>query len=181
MRVLAIDPGTAKSAWVIFNTVTWTIEKKDIEKNEVVLACLRWVPMFNCDVLAIEKIEAMGMAVGGEVFETVYWSGRFHQRWLGGRQHNEQHELSMDAILPQSPVVVRIPRREIKLHLCGSCRAKDPNVRQALMDKFGYERAVGTKTKPGPLYGIKSHLWSALAVAVTYVEQNCAKPIEPTA
>jgi hypothetical protein len=42
-------------------------------------------------------------------------------------------------------------------------RAKDPNVRQALLDKIG---PVGTKKNPGPLYGVSGHGWSALAVAV---------------
>jgi hypothetical protein len=58
-------------------------------------------------------------------------------------------------------------RRDVKLHLCGSARAKDPNIRQALLDRFG---PVGTKKAPGPLYGVKSHIWSALAVAVTASE-----------
>jgi len=56
-------------------------------------------------------------------------------------------------------------RRDVKMHLCGSARAKDANIRQALLDRLG---PVGTKKAPGPLYGVKSHIWAALAVAVTY-------------
>ena len=58
------------------------------------------------------------MAVGAEVFETVHWSGRF-----------------TEALWPTP--VVQLPRRAVKLHLCGSARAKDPNIRQALLDRFG--------------------------------------------
>jgi hypothetical protein len=47
-------------------------------------------------------------------------------------------------------------------------RAKDANIRQALIDKIGPQ---GTKAQPGPTYGIKSHSWAALAVAV-YAAQN---------
>jgi hypothetical protein len=36
-------------------------------------------------------------------------------------------------------------------------------VRQALIDRLGLQ---GTKKAPGPTYGIKSHEWAALAVAV---------------
>ena len=51
--------------------------------------------------------------------------------------------------------------------LCKNNRAKDKNIRQALIDRFGPGKAaIGTKKAPGPLYGLKSHLWSALAVAV---------------
>jgi len=46
-------------------------------------------------------------------------------------------------------------------------KAKDANIRQALIDKLG---PVGTKKSPGPLWGVKSHIWSALAVAVTALE-----------
>jgi len=58
-------------------------------------------------------------------------------------------------------------RKDVKMHLCQSMRAKDGNIRQALLDRFG---PVGTKKTPGPLFGVKSHVWAALAVAVTASE-----------
>ena len=30
----------------------------------------------------------------------------------------------------------------------------------------------GTKANPGKLYGVKSHIWSALALAVTYADKE---------
>jgi hypothetical protein len=59
--------------------------------------------------------------------------------------------------------VTRVFRKDVKLHLCNSPRAKDANVRQALLDRLGPQ---GTKKAPGPTYGVKSHEWAALAVAV---------------
>jgi hypothetical protein len=68
-----------------------------------------------------------------------------------------------------------LPRKDVKLHLCGSPRAKDANIRQALLDRYGgKEKAIGSKHQRGPLYGIRSHLWAALAVAVTYQETKRA-------
>jgi hypothetical protein len=65
--------------------------------------------------------------------------------------------------------VVLLPRRAVKLALCGDSRAKDANIRQALIDRFGgKDAAVGRKAAPGPLYGISRDVWSALAIAVTY-------------
>jgi hypothetical protein len=58
-------------------------------------------------------------------------------------------------------------RHQVKMHICGHPRAKDSNIRQALIDKLG---PVGTKAAPGPLYGVKSHAWAAVAVAVTVQE-----------
>lgn len=86
--------------------------------------------------------------VGKSVFDTVRWCGRFEQ-YLSTLGHTLEF----------------IPRQTIKAHVCNNTRAKDPDVRQALIDRFG---AVGKKSEPGPLYGISGHCWSALAVAVAY-------------
>ena len=150
--ILAIDPGTVQSAWIIFSG--GRAERFGIQANVELLADLRSETRWGrplADVAVIEKIESFGMTVGAEVFETVHWSGRF-----------------TEALWPTP--VVQLPRRAVKLHLCGSARAKDPNIRQALLDRFGGKAATGTKAHPGPLYGIQGDLWAALAVAVTYAE-----------
>jgi hypothetical protein len=90
------------------------------------------------------------MAVGAEVFDTVWWAGRFAEAC-------------------QRVPVVMLPRRAVKLALCADSRAKDANIRQALIDRFGgKDAAIGRKAAPGPLYGISRDMWSALAIAVTY-------------
>jgi len=68
----------------------------------------------------------------------------------------------------------RISRRAVKLHLCGSARAKDANIRQALIDRYGGSAAIGRKAAPGPLYGVSKDVWSALAIAVTYQQELAA-------
>lgn len=107
----------------------------------------------EADTLAIERVASYGMSVGREVFETCEWVGEFRCEW---RRRGKG-----EAIL--------IYRRDVKLHLCGTSKAKDANIRQALIDKFGPGKdvAVGRKPSPGPLYGVKSHAWAALGVAVT--------------
>jgi hypothetical protein len=140
--ILALDPGPKQTGLVVFDGSA--VLTADVLPNEAVLTLLQ-KPTQADRILAIEKIEAMGMAVGAETFETVHWSGRFYQAWLGAK-------------------VMRITRRQVKLYLCGNMRAKDPNIRQALIDLLG---APGTKKAPGPTYGVTSHAWSALAVAIT--------------
>ena len=52
---------------------------------------------------------------------------------------------------------------------CKRLHALSMNIRQALIDRFGgKEKAIGLKKTPGPLYGISSHAWAALALAITY-------------
>ena len=108
--------------------------------------------------LAIEMIASYGMAVGREVFETCVWIGRFKQAY------------------PDPDAVKLVYRKDVKLHLCGSARAKDANIRQALIDKLG---PVGTKKAPGPLYGVTSHAWAAVAVAVTASADGWPVPENP--
>jgi hypothetical protein len=148
--IIAIDPGPERSGVIVLGP-RGGVRALAIEPNETIATYLR-ERRFTAEAthLVIEKIAAMGMAVGAEVFETVYWSGIFAE---AGRY------LTVD----------RLPRSTIKVHLCGTVKAKDANIRQALIDRYGGDsHAIGRKAEPGPLYGIRTHLWPALAVAVTY-------------
>lgn len=154
-NVLAIDPGPQQSAWLFWDGQR--VIKAGLEANMVVLMLLNNperlpVPVPSTTHLVIESVESFGMAVGMEILETVFWTGRFVQAWGG--------------------TYTRLGRKEIKLHLCQSVRAKDANIRQALLDRFGGKGGVGTKKRPGPLHGIKTHLWAALAAAVTWTEKQ---------
>lgn len=148
--MIAIDPGPVESAWLRYRD--GRIHDMAIQPNHEVLSMLR--AHRNADdgePVVIEMVSSFGMAVGRDVFETVYYIGRFAEA---------------------ACTAERIERKAIKLHLCGNTRAKDANIRQALIDRFGgvggKQAAVGTKKAPGPLYGVRKHLWAALAVAVTY-------------
>lgn len=145
MAIIAIDPGCTESAWLMYGG--GTIGEFDKAANEDVRTLLQTSSPLNkaVDHLAIEMIASYGMPVGREVFETVLWIGRFIEAWGG----------------PYTLVY----RREVKMHLCNSARAKDGNIRQALIDKFG---PPGTKKTPGATYGISKDVWAALGVAVTF-------------
>jgi hypothetical protein len=47
-------------------------------------------------------------------------------------------------------------------------KAKDSNIRQSLIDRFG---VVGVKNNQGWFYGFKSDIWSAYAVGCTYLDR----------
>ena len=143
--MIAIDPGTNESGFVVMDKMD--IVEHGIMRNEDILDMLIH---FEDRILAIEMIASYGMAVGASTFETCVWIGRFTQQW-------------------QPRHVEFIYRKDAKMYLCGSMRAKDKNIRQAIMDKYGSERsiAIGTKKNQGPLYGISKHMWAALAVGLT--------------
>lgn len=149
-RILAIDPGNEDSAILtLLDGMPWDFCKS---KNDIILESLRsWCRLGkkSYDVLAIEMIASYGMPVGKEVFDTCVWIGRFIEAWGG----------------PYTLVY----RRDVKMYLCGNNTAKDGNIRQALIDRYGgQDAAIGKKKSPGPLYGISKDVWSALAVAVTW-------------
>lgn len=147
--ILAIDPGTSESGYVLFDGTR--VRESGVLKNDDMLVRVRQWPAPR---LAIEMIASYGMAVGREVFETCVWIGRFQQAW-------------------RDPTTVELVyRKDVKLHLCGTPKAKDANIRQAILDLFpgaggGKTPQIGTKAQPGPLYGVSTHAWPALGVAIT--------------
>jgi hypothetical protein len=156
MLILGIDPGPKHSGVVLFDADAFKVEKAYCEPNEDILCDLR---QWQGVTLAIETMAAMGMAVAQDTFTTQLWAGRF-----------------VEAVDCRGGSVRDLKRQDVKLHLCGLARAKDPNVRRAVMDKFeatggGEEPRKGTKSQPGPLYGVSGNdVWSALAIAVTAAE-----------
>ena len=153
MIILSIDPGNIESAYCF-------IEKDNLKpmqfaksKNESVLDVVLngWY-----DILVIERIEAFGMVVGKSVFETCEWVGRFTQA----------------AQVPGRPVGY-IYRKEERLHICRDSKAKDVNIRRALIDRFAkhdLKNGKGTKKNPDWFYGFKADCWSAYAVGLTFIE-----------
>lgn len=73
-------------------------------------------------------IASYGMAVGKEVFKTCVWIGRFKEIALSRLKETKY-----------------IYRKDEKINICHSMKAKDSNIRQALIDRFG---PVGTKRNP---------------------------------
>ena len=53
------------------------------------------------------------------------------------------------------------------MRVCGSARAKDANIRQAIIDRCGGPESI---KKGGPLYKVSGDVWSALAVALTWCD-----------
>jgi len=139
MRILAIDPGTTESGYCFFEN--GKILESGVAPNEDMITTIK---LRDYKLLAVEMIASYGMAVGQETFDTCVWIGRFVER------SKSPHKL--------------VFRKDVKIHLCGTMKAKDPNIRQAIIDKLG---APGTKKEPGGTYGVKSHAWSAVAVALT--------------
>lgn len=151
--ILAIDPGNIESGYVILND-DLSIRIKGKVKNEEILYIINTFGWLNQKDIAIEMIASYGMAVGQSVFETCVWIGRFIEK---ASQWNIEPKY--------------IYRKDEKMNLCNSMKAKDSNITQALIDRFAPNtpnKGKGTKSNPGWFHGFKKDIWSAYAVGVTY-------------
>lgn len=161
MKILAIDPGNTESGWCVVDSETCKPLDFGKTPNDDALRLLRRgdivLPEPPAQVV-IEMVASYGMAVGREVFETCVWIGRFQQHGLHG--------------VGSLPTLVY--RRDVKLHHCGQTKAKDSNIRQALVDRFAPgqpNHGKGTKTEPGWFYGFRADIWQAYALAVMAADQ----------
>ena len=182
MYIIGIDPGPEKSGIVAVELSDMQLgscydecPNRDIEHSLHGVAAAS-IARGHHPEMAIEMIANYGMPSGASIFETCIQIGRME------KSCSVHHE--------------RVFRKEVAVTMCGSVRAKGPNIRQAIIDMYGgKEEAIGgNKCKkckgkgrsgtgrptctqcngtgwlnpPGPLFCVKSHAWAALAVALTY-------------
>lgn len=150
--IFGIDPGPMESAYVMWDGGKITHCGK--VNNTELYSYVRSVCNINASAevrFAIEHMQCFGMAVGAEVFETAYFIGEL-RNMIECRGFNW----------------VKVLRSQVKMHHCNSMRAKDSNIRAALIDKYG---PPGTKKAPGVTYGLSGDMWSAFAIA-TYVAET---------
>ena len=167
--ILAIDPGPFQSAICWLGSAGEPLLALKIANDDAI----RQIGLYGWQNVVCERIRSYGMPAGAELFETCEWVGRFWQASItaGQRWH-------------------WLPRKQVVMALCGSAKAKDSNVRQALIDRYGgQEKAIGRKPKNkreevagichGPLHEYRDDMWAALAVACVWQDQWRAGLIEP--
>ena len=159
--ILAIDPGNVESAYCIIDKHDLKPLEKQKVKNEHLLNLIQNIDEKCLKNTCIEMIGhyGSGMPAGKSVFDTCLWIGRFSQVIL-----------DRTGTLPSY-----IMRSEEKMCLCGNTRAKDSNIRQALIDrfaKFDFKNGKGTKKNQDWFYGFSFDCWQAYAVGITYYEKQ---------
>ena len=154
MRLACVDPGSARSGFVLFDTEAEEVIRSGNPYNRELLIQLQAAEDF--DAVIFERFESFGpgSSFGESCIVTCFWTGCLSGAFDG----------------PQ----FFVKRSICKRHLCpNGRRIRDPEVRQACIDRWGGQaKAIGKKaTGYGPLHGVKtSHQWAALALAVYWVE-----------
>ena len=153
MIILAIDPGNIESGYCIIDNYK-PVQFGKVLNSEMRGIVIKFRREHKENPVVVEMIASYGMPVGKEVFETCVWIGRFTE--LAGE-------------------VTWMYRKDVKMNLCETTKAKDTNVHHALMDRFGVK---GTKKNPGFFFGFYKDVWAAFACAVTFLDMKERGEIE---
>jgi Holliday junction resolvasome RuvABC endonuclease subunit len=153
--LIGIDPGERASGIVVWQDgiiVEVDQARPNAELAESLAAMQRDYPAAE---VVIERPAPMGQPLSGNLVETTVWCGVFWAR-------------CNDAGLP----IHWLTRNQIKVAICGGCKGvKDAHVSTGVQERFGGRKAaLGSKSQPGPCYGVSGHAWQALAAVVAWLE-----------
>lgn len=158
MKVIAIDPGTTKSALCIMDGKTLKPIYTCIDENETLLDFIRnGIMCEEEDRGCVEMLQSYGNLIGKDVLITATWIGRFYE--------------TLKRKMFVAPAMIY--RMEEKMHICHNSRAGDAEIRRALIDRFcthDFRTGRGTKKAPDFFQGFKADIWAAYAVGLTYIE-----------
>ena len=160
MHILAIDPGPETCGVVVY----CTDERRVLvaEKAEPTESAVKRVSQMatqgSAQLVACERVQSYGIS-GSSLLLTAETYGRISERAaFGGIQF------------------AGLYRREVlrELDLLGARGNRDAAVRARMIEMHGgtQKAAVGRKAKPGPLYGVSSHAWQALGLAVAVASRE---------
>ena len=158
--ILGIDPGSSQSGYAIWHVPDQSLVTSGVADNQELM---QEVINRHSGPIVIELTPLYPMKTAGghayvpsQVGDTMFETGRFHE-----------YILQYTNVDP-----VYIKRSEVLKNLEANKRnrgTKDSQVIAMLTQRLG---SKGTKANPGPLFGIASHAWQALAVAITAIDQN---------
>jgi len=118
----------------------------------------------NTAYTVIEWLSSYGTIVGENTFRTALVAGQIKER---------SEAMGIAAYLIKRPEASHI--------LTGQRGAKDKHTKAAIREIYqdagmayggGADPTKGTKKYPGPLYGISSHAWDALAVIIAWMRKT---------
>ena len=159
MRILAIDPGTTESGYVILDCETKAIVAHGIVDNWGMEHML--LDFDRVTHAVIERIACRGIVAGDSVFLTCEWVGRFHW-WLRSRG------------IP----VAFMKRREVLTELLGSHKVRwkgaDSKVRAIAIESIGPQ---GSADKPGSTFGLRYDEWQAAGLALAWMKSIGIGPL----
>lgn len=174
ITLLAIDPGDVWDGWVVLQDGDTVLDAGVTNDRDQMLRLARlvgqrcwWTPCGKAfagrpevaiDGVVIENIEPrLGQTQGWEVFDTARYIGRMQEAFL---------PLPVE-LLTRSGVLGALGIQTRRRKKTDPKVNADAAVRYAMVHRWGGEATTRTG---GPLHGVTSHAWQALAVAVVASE-----------
>jgi len=160
MIILAIDPGPVTCGVVELNTSRWRLSLAEGAATvQRALDLVATAPERGVGAIAIERVKA-GQFAGDSYLQTSEVVGRLQERGI---------------VAGFAPALMY--RTDILrwLDLLGVKGTRDAAVNRELVRRYGgatKAQVKGTRSNPGPLFGISHHGWQALGVAEAYAESQ---------
>lgn len=155
VSILAIDAGTTESGYAIICEDPFKLIRFGKVPNEELLDIVKTEEYGK---LVYEEFQSYGMPIGESTIKSITWNGRYIQS-------------AKDRGKETKPIY----RKDEKITLCGSMKAKDANIRQVLIDRyatFDFKNGKGTKANQDTFYGVSKDVWQAIAVGVTFFDKE---------
>lgn len=197
-KILSIDPGPKVSGWVYFDVKTRKPLEFGIDTTGTIINMLE---NMTFDWLVIEKIGTQqGNVVGATVFDTCINIGRFMQVYDNDR--GVCYDYNRMNVMIQLYGFIR-KRRPDKTWF----KVRDKHINAKIIERYGgQDIAVGGNkcprckgkgwfgagrpvcdacegsqwlNPPGPLFGVKLHIWDALGLCLTFVELHGPRHLLP--
>jgi hypothetical protein len=161
MKILAIDPGSKKSGWVIVRTADNGTISEIVLKGKTNNRDLETMIIdddIGVQMVVIESVSGgWGETVADTVFETAYAVGRFQvcAEGIEGGQWQLLH----------------------RAHVAKAYRVKksDATIRRAVINRYAPTSTTdgkGNKAQPGFFYGMSADMWQAFALADAWCIRN---------
>ena len=165
-RIIAVDPGSYAHGLVVLRITGSRDGDNEVEYSNKAAS---WADVRR-EVLNLETDLRAGRAL--LCCERVSpgqssWTLTHTTEYVG--RVTELHHFLTEGHATALPLYL-MPRRDVlaQLRVRAAGAKRDSMVRHTLIGMHGGDRkaAIGTKNNRGPLYGVASHAWAALAVAV---------------
>lgn len=159
-KIIGITPGPRTSGQVVVDDTAWpptVLDANPAAKDYVLI----W-GQGDFDDVVVKWMTSYGDVVGADVLDTARLVGRLEERTLVGRERGFH--------------LIKAP--DIRYSLAGDRHASDAQIKEAIREIYrgaglatggGSDPCKGVKAHPGPLYGVTSHSWDALAVVLAWM------------
>lgn len=131
--IISYDCGNEETGWVVYNVNTKKLLYKNKEKNEEMFKKTEYfISNLKIKKVGLEYPSSYGMPVNQTLLDTCTIIGILIEKF---KKVGIETEL--------------IFRKTVKMHLCGSVRAKDGAVNSRVQEKFGFDHTI---KKPNDFY-----------------------------